>query len=69
MTSKERRRQEDAIHAINSALFVVGMWQQSTTQQLTYAFDTLECHADYVKLCSSHGIAYYRRRRHEICGY
>ena len=69
MTGKERRHRADAIHAINSAMFVIGMWQQSTAQQLTHAFDTLERYADYVQLCSSESIGYYRRRRHEICGY
>lgn len=69
MTGKERRHRADAVHAINSALFVIGMWQQSTTRQLATAFDTLERYADYVQSCSSHGIAHWRRRRHEICGY
>jgi len=69
MTSKERKRRDDAKFQINSALAVIGMWQTVPHDVLERAFAALEEHSEYVRLCCSHGIEYYRQRRRELCGY
>jgi len=69
MTSKERKRRDDAKFQINSALTVIGMWRTIPHNVLERAFATIEEHSEHVRLCSSHGIEYYRQRRRELCGY